>query len=64
MIVATISDLFLQTQNQVFLEYPRIKAFQTFPRGVETLASPSKIFPTEIVCRKAKKKPVNSSIVD
>ena len=34
MIVDTTSDLFSQTQSQVFLEFQRIKAFQTLHQGV------------------------------
>ena len=33
-IEATKSDLFSQTQNHIFLEFQRIKTFQTFHLGV------------------------------
>ena len=35
-----------QTQNHIFLEFQRIKTFQTLHQGVKILASPSKVFPT------------------
>ena len=34
MIVAAIQDLISQTQNHIFLEFQRIKTFQTFHQGV------------------------------
>ena len=37
MIVATVQDLFSQTQNHVFLEFQRITAFQTLHGGVKFL---------------------------
>ena len=39
MIVATVSDLFSQTQNHKFLKFQRTKTFQTLCRGVSTLPS-------------------------
>ena len=46
MIVDALYNLFSQTQNHVFLEFQKIKAFKILHRGFQILASSSNVFPT------------------
>ena len=57
MIVASRQDSFSQTQNHAFLEFQRIKAFQTLHWRVKILGFLLEVFQDS-------RKPVKSSIVD